>query len=78
MSMAGSEIVRGSAEFRGSADFRDFLVIPEIRVNLGRTMKGYWGEGGTSTTTWLTEMVHLSKFAEFHEEIFPKLCLYDK
>ncbi len=53
----GSEIVRGSA------DFHDYLVIPGISENLGRTLKAIGG--GTSHTTWPTEMVHLSKFAEF-------------
>ena len=28
----------------------------------------YVGGGGISETTWATEMVHLSKFAEFHED----------
>ncbi len=63
-----------SADPRNSAHFRDFVVIPEIHVNLGRTVKGYvGGRGVTSTTTWPTEMVHLSKFAEFHKEMYGNL-----
>ncbi len=35
-----------SADPRNSAHFHDFLVIPEINVNLRRTVKGYVGGGG--------------------------------
>ena len=34
-----------SADPRNSEHFRDFLVIPEINVNLGRTVKGTVGGG---------------------------------
>ncbi len=50
-----------SADPRNAAVFHNFSVIPEISVNLGRTLKGYVGGGGTSTTTWPSEMVQLSK-----------------
>ncbi len=60
--------VKLSADPRNSAHFCNFLVIPEINVNLRRTVKGYVGP-----TTWPTEMVHLSKFAEFHKEMHGNL-----
>ncbi len=51
---SGSEIVRGSAEIRAFSRFCSHL--------WGELWKAMWRGGGTSTTTWPTEMVHLSKF----------------
>ncbi len=67
--MVGETQIQAMKLSANSADFRDFLVISEISINLERTLKGYMGGGGTSTTTWPTEMVDLSKFAEFQEEM---------
>ena len=64
--------VKLSADPRNSAFFHGFLVIPEISVNLVRNLKGCIG-GSISGTTWSTEMVHLSKFAEFHKEMHETL-----
>ncbi len=65
---SGSEIVRGSAEFRG---FSRFFGHPWDQCKSGENSERLWG--GTSTTIWLTEMVHLSKFAEFHKEMLGNL-----
>ncbi len=32
-------------------------------------MRNPYGGGGISGTTWATEIVHLSKFAEFREDL---------
>ena len=65
-----SRVLQGlnfSAETRNSAVFPRFWVIPEISAN--QVKKSHEGGGrGISETTCPTEVVHLSKFAEFYKE----------
>ena len=64
-----TQAVKLSADPRNSAFFRGFLVITEISVNLVRNLKSCMGVGSISGTTGPTEMVHLSKVAEFCREV---------
>ena len=63
----------GSEILRGSADFPEFLVAPEISANLGRNLNVCGGGGGISGTTWARGVVHLSKSAQFCQELFSNI-----
>ena len=66
--------VKLSAEFRGFSWFYGHLW-DQCNLIWGELWKAIWG-GGTSTTTWPTEMVHLSKFAEMCGNPFKTVSLW--